>query len=360
MNLTQIAQLMPHYYDENVAPWLTSKPGTGKSMLIEEVIPEVMCKHLGIEEFGIKILTLTACDAPDLQGFCIPTKRESDGKMITRFTEPSWMPSDTDPEHGILFLDEASQGSHDVLKTAASLILDGRVGEWKLPSGWRVVLAGNRMADKAGVVKPLSHVTNRVCYIDVDFHIDSWVNWAYTQGLDSLFIAFASFRPAVISEEVPVEPRPFCTPRAFARFAKFAQSYARGHLNESLAKDTVLMEVAIGMLGKGAATECLSFLRVAADLPSYAEVLADPKAAAKSIPKGRLDVTHAASCMVVARCEDEHIPAVFEFVTTMPKEFQVSTLRNLLERVGPQALQVPAFAKFVQENSALISASFSA
>ena len=64
--------------------------------------------------------------------------------------------------------------------------------------------------------------------------------------------------------------------------------------------------------------------------------------------------------MVVARCEDDHVAAVFDFITELPKEFTVATLRNLMDAIGPAALATPKFAAYVQKNQSLISASFTA
>lgn len=48
-------------------------------------------------------------------------------------------------DEGILFLDEANRGQDDVMQAVFQLIQDRRIGQYILPRGWRIVLAGNHM-----------------------------------------------------------------------------------------------------------------------------------------------------------------------------------------------------------------------
>ena len=50
-------------------------------------------------------------------------------------------------DKGIFFLDEAPEADPMVINVARQLVLGLGVGQYKLPEGWFVVLAGNRVKD---------------------------------------------------------------------------------------------------------------------------------------------------------------------------------------------------------------------
>ena len=55
---------------------------------------------------------------------------------------PEFLPGPEQPA-GILFLDELTAADQRLQISAYSLILDRRVGHYRLPDGWQVVAAGN-------------------------------------------------------------------------------------------------------------------------------------------------------------------------------------------------------------------------
>ncbi|HYF62914.1 MAG TPA: MoxR family ATPase, partial [Herpetosiphonaceae bacterium] len=136
----------------NVAPvrpvFIWGPPGIGKSSLVQLFAAEV----------GLPCVSLLGSQlAPeDLIG--VP--QIIDG--TSRFCPPSIIARS---EPYCLFLDELNASSHEVQKAFYSLILERRIGEYRLPAGSIVVGAGNRAQDSA-IVKPMSSaLMNRMVHV---------------------------------------------------------------------------------------------------------------------------------------------------------------------------------------------------
>lgn len=102
--------------------------GIGKSSIVKQVCLE--------NQFDFVDLRCAQLESSDIRGF--PDKGD-DNK--THYLPPADLPSgDT---KGILFLDEINRAQDDVLHSIFQLILDKKVGQYTLPSGWSIVAAGN-------------------------------------------------------------------------------------------------------------------------------------------------------------------------------------------------------------------------
>lgn len=359
MKIATLKKVAPALIRSGIAVHLVSKPGIGKSEFVENTLPGLMQQELGTE-FGVLTQNLNSVEPPDVRGFCVPFKKDSGG-MGASFTDSPIIPREGAPERGILFLDERNQASHDVQKAAAPLILDGRAGDSQLPEGWVVWSASNRAKDRAGVNRPLMHVVNREIVLNIEPDVDSWCEWAFAANIHPLFIAYAKFKPSVVFDaDMPTEPEPFCTPRSFTRFHNLLDEYSGGHISDALSKDAIATELGMGMLGKGAATEVMAFLKVAAHLPTYKSIVDTPDRAVKELPKDRPDVMFACCTMIASNIDAKHAEPVFKFIDKLPKEFQVSTVKSCIERTGGSILNHEKFSDWVGRNQALINASFNA
>lgn len=83
-------------------------------------------------------------------------------------------------QHGVLFVDELNRAADDVQQAAFQLVLDGEVGQYVLPPGWRVVAAGNYSEgyQTSGFMDPA--FLDRFCHIDFprgDTSLEDWVTF---------------------------------------------------------------------------------------------------------------------------------------------------------------------------------------
>jgi hypothetical protein len=347
MNLKEASDLIVSMFKTQVSTGqrfaieLESGPGLGKSSTIHQIrrrLEREFAEPVALTEFF-----LSTCEAPDVIGFRMPDKN-ADGEMVTMTARPEWMPGKTSPKFGIVFLDEFRQAAHDVQKPAAELLLNGKVGPWQLPITWMVISASNREKDRSGVQRSLAFIENRRVLIKVEPSVDAWVEWAEREGsVHPLAIAFAKFKPGVVfAEQIPDKVGPFCTPRTLVKTS---------YLIDKLPMEA-FTAVAQGYMGEGAGAELVAFLRVAEQLPTFEEIIANPT---KTAIPDRPDALYAAMQMVAHRVSEETAAPAFKYLKRMAKEYQVAGLKAVLRR-APTIATDKDFGQWLRDNKDLVLA----
>lgn len=360
MHLSDLVKNAVTIYKSGTASHLIGPPGVGKTEVVENEFKAALEAHYN-EKFGFVDLVLPTVDAPDLRGFLIPTK-DKDGNPTSFFTRPSVMPSADylrEFPRGIMFIDERNQADQLTQKAAAPVTLQKRFGEHYLPEGWRVIAASNRQQDGSGVGKALKHLVNRERTINIEPHVTSWAIWAEARGMHPMLIAFAKTRPNIVfSDCVPKEDGPFCTARSFTSAARLMAEVAgvdsNGNPNMKIPNDGIMMQLVGGDISDKAAAELFAYLKVADDLPTIEEILADPKGC--KCPK-ELSAAYAGVQMTIHYAKPDNIDKLWTFAERMPKELQVSACKSLVEKGGGALLNSPALGKWIMGNKALINAS---
>jgi hypothetical protein len=321
---------------------LVSGPGMGKSAIIQQLCEELSKEWE--EPVDCKPFFLSTVEPPDVRGFGLPGK-DTDGTLTMQFTKAPWMPKKGDAKYGIVFLDEFGQAQSDVAKPAAELLLNGKVGESKLPIEWLVVAASNREKDRSGVHKTLAFIENRKMRIEIVPHLDSWVEWAEINAINPWIIAFAKFKPGLVfADTVPDKSGPFCTPRTLCKV---------GHLVGKLDMP-LLIEAAAGYIGAGAGAEFIAFLRVAEDLPKFEDIIDNPEKCPIP-PRDKLDAQYAVMQMIAHRVDKKSAIPAFRYLKRMTKEFQVAGLKAALRR-APDMVQTTEFSQWLRDNRELVTA----
>jgi hypothetical protein len=190
---------------------------------------------------------------------------------LTYFRPPAWLPR---KGRGILFLDEHAQAMISTQSASSSLIYDRTLGDYTLPPGWIVILAGNNMSDRAATNRTPQHINNRCIHIDAEVDHAGWKAWAVDKGLDKRLIAFLSWRVELLHKASP-DARAFPTPRSW----EFVNTIIKGGLPRSLQ-----FELISGTVGQGPASEMMGFLDVYGKLPRWEEVFDAPVTA--ELPEG--------------------------------------------------------------------------
>jgi hypothetical protein len=346
-------KLLKALYASRTSLAFEGPPGIGKSDVIRS-LPEILSGLYG-EKFGYAECLAPSLDAPDVRGFLIPTKDEH-GRAVARYTYPAIMPS---PEYlaahprGIAFVDEFGQADHAVAKSLAPFILEGAIGDYKLPPGWWVITASNRVSDRSGVVKPLMHLINRQRKVNIIPSLNGWKTWAIDAGVHPMGVSFAMQHPAVVfSAEVPADPRPFCSPRSFVSAMRYMQEVAGSSMN--LPSDPVTQEFVTGDIGTAAAAAFFAYIKVAEHLPEIEDVKRNPSTA-KLPPPERLDAVWAVQQMCIYHADAEFMEPIWEYMMRLPRDMQVSTAQTLMnKRNSGVLLNSKSFAKWITENKALI------
>jgi hypothetical protein len=184
---------------------LLAPPGVGKSEAVNQAAREAGLEVRSL--LGTQIAPEDVSGVPKLVGdravFCPP-------RLL--------LPDDDKPF--CLFLDELPAAPPEVQKAFYSLLLERRVGEYRLPKGTWVVAAGNRSEDRALVRSMSSALVNRVFVVPVKVDLGEWLAWAAGAGVRSEIRGFVRFVPQALQRPVPADPVPFSTPRAWALLSR--------------------------------------------------------------------------------------------------------------------------------------------
>lgn len=317
-----------------VSVCMFSAPGVGKSQIAEQVATEIgEATHT---DFGM-ITKIGSSMAPeDFSG--VPYVLDGD----VRYARPFWVPPKDAPEFGALFIDEFTQLREDMQKPVAQLALEGCINDWKMPEGWCVWMAGNRIEDRAGVVKMLSHLPNRLAIITVDFHIDDYTAFLHRQQVHPLFIGLANHRPDLLTSFDPAQTIN-CTPRSFHRVAELYPLFENDPFLQR--------EMFASMVGAGVAAEISGYLKVWQELPSFEDIVADPGKA--KMPSDNPAALWGIVAMLAAKVTGDSWPSVARYINRIPEEMRTNAVLSCCLR-NPKLRETAEFGMWVKDNAAIL------
>jgi len=153
-----------------IAPYIWGPPGCGKSDIVRQIAKEL--------DWALIDLRLTRMDSTDLTG--LPYLHEESKQTI--YYLPEFLPTaEMIAEWGrrgcIIFLDELSAAEPRLQASSYELILDRRIGKYKLPDNVMVVAAGNRLEDGAIAYDLTSALSDRFIHFNAMTSINSWLKW---------------------------------------------------------------------------------------------------------------------------------------------------------------------------------------
>lgn len=355
MKLNTFEKRFPAYAKAGISIELVSSPGRGKSETVRRVVRQ-MSERDG-EEWGYADLFLATQTPPDLIGFQFKGEVTFDGNTypITDPTMPTWFITESGKpvfayEKGVLFLDEFGQGQTDVKAAAAELLLNKRIGKWKLPDGWIVIAASNKTSDRSGVTKSLDFVINRRMEIHISDDLESWLEWADKNGMMSLTKAFAEKNPQILfTEGVPDKQGPWCTPRSLAMADRLMQAL-RGD-DAKMPTDSQTLEDVSGIIGAAAAAQYFAFVRLQNEMPSLETILKDPaKARLPDQPDAQMLVVYE----LAARVKPEIASKVITYVKRLPDDFGVTFIKSVTNHT-PTLVMHPDVRAWINERASLLA-----
>lgn len=296
-SIATAANLASLYISAAIPVFLWGAPGVGKSDAVR-----MIAKARNVPLIDVRAVLL---DPVDLRG--IPSIVDG----VTRWNPPSFLPiAERDGELGILFLDEMNAAPPSTQAALFQLILDRRLGEYRLPDGWQMIAAGNRQSDKAAANRMPSALANRFAHIEIDSSgaefVDSWLAWADGKAETSLrhdclsytastaipdemkaFHAWCKQRGVAMlhNMEGKGDLKAFPTPRSWSQVAKVMA-----------APDDLRGDLIAGLVGEAATAEFMGFLKVWQTLVPVVVAFANPDAAAIPVePSGKFAMAAAIS-----------------------------------------------------------------
>jgi hypothetical protein len=309
MNPLSVKRSLAHLCDRKVPVFLWGPPGIGKSSIVAQIAQEQGIAYID--------LRLSLLDPTDLRG--IPFFNAQNDTAV--WAPPSFLP-DGSAEKGILFLDELNTAAPMVQASAYQLILDRKIGEYRLPDGWSIVAAGNRESDRGVVFRMAAPLANRFVHLEMEANVEDWRVWAIGAGIDPSIIAYISHRPdALFAFES--DSRSFATPRTW--------SYVNDIIVSTPDND-LLMPMISGAIGEELAASYLGFRAVAGELPDLEAVLEGECTDVPSDPAA-LHIL----CTALAMRIDDYTAArklnnLIAYSLNLPGEFAVMIVQDLRAR----------------------------
>ena len=232
---------------------LWGPPGVGKSELVRTVASTHAVPIIDIR--------LAQMEPTDLRG--IPFR---DGAQVV-WAIPALLPDAArDGARGILFLDEITSAAPTVTAAAYQLILDRRLGEYRVPQGWAILAAGNRHGDRGVTYQLPAPLANRFAHYELEPDLEDWARWAYARGIDARLIAFLRFRPDLLFQFDPARASAaFPTPRTW--------EFADRALRKFESSPHLLGESLQACVGAAAGLALRAYLEHLDELPDPARVL---------------------------------------------------------------------------------------
>ena len=304
-------------------------PGVGKSQIVAQV---AQARGLALRDIRAVLL-----DPVDLRGL----PRITD-QGLSVWCPPAFLPTPSDPQEGIIFLDELNAAPPLVQAACYQLILDRAIGEYRLPDGWSIVAAGNREKDKAVSYRMPSALANRLVHLECDAHLDDWLSWAQRAGIRAEVCAFLRFRPRLLHDFDPLKAeKAFASPRSWEFVSRILDARPDTDVEYELFQGTV---------GSAGAAEFMGFLSVWRELPTVDEVLAAPASAMVPLEPAALY----AMCEALSlRASTETIEALTAYAERLPSEFGVLLMRDAVCQ-DTHLVHTEAFSRWAEKNAEVL------
>ena len=237
--------------------FLWGPPGIGKSDIIGQITNELGKAHL-ID------IRLSLWDPTDIKG--MPYYSEQDNTM--KWAPPAELPTEefaAQFDFVVVFLDEMNSAAPAVQAAAYQLILNRRVGQYKLPDNVLLVAAGNRDADKGVTYKMPAPLANRFVHLELRVDFDDWFQWAVNNDIHRDVVGYLTFSKKDLYDFDPRSPsRAFATPRSWSFVSELLEDD----------DDETTTDLISGSVGEGLAVKFMAHRKVASSMPNPTDILA--------------------------------------------------------------------------------------
>jgi len=233
--------------------FLWGAPGIGKSDIVKQIGDEQ-----GREVIDVR---LSLWEPTDIKG--IPYYNSVENTMT--WAPPAELPTDPDST-AILFLDELNSAAPATQAAAFQLVLNRRVGTYKLPKGVSIVAAGNRETDKGVTYRMPSPLANRFVHLELRTDFEDWHQWAVNNRIHEQVVGYIGFAKGDLYDFDPKSAsKSFATPRSW--------SFVSELLGDDDLPEGTLTDLVSGAIGEGLAIKFMAHRKVAKQMPKPEDIL---------------------------------------------------------------------------------------
>jgi len=237
--------------------FLWGPPGIGKSDIVSQITN-------AFENSLLIDVRLSLWEPTDVKG--MPYYSANDNTM--KWAPPVELPDEKlakKYKHIVLFMDEMNSAAPSVQAAAYQLVLNRRVGTYKLPDNVMIVAAGNRETDKGVTYRMPAPLANRFIHLEMRVDFEDWLQWATENKIHADVVGYCSFAKQDLYDFDPKSSsRAFATPRSW--------SFVSELLDDDLPEST-LTDLVAGAVGEGLAVKFAAHRKVASTLPNPTDIL---------------------------------------------------------------------------------------
>ena len=238
--------------------FLWGPPGIGKSDIVKQMGEELEAHVIDIR--------LSLWDPTDIKG--IPFFNSTTNKM--EWAPPTELPDETMAakyKKIILFLDEMNSAAPAVQAAAYQLVLNRKVGTYRLPDNVLIVAAGNRETDKGVTFRMPAPLANRFVHLEMRVDWDDYFGWATENKIHKDVVGFLTFSKKDLYDFDPKSAsRAFATPRSWAFVSEL--------LFDDDEDDSTMTDLISGAVGEGLAVKFMAHRKISSKLPDPTDILA--------------------------------------------------------------------------------------
>jgi MoxR-like ATPase len=329
------------------ASMLWGTRGVGKSSIVRQV-----AQHYDVPLIDLRLTTI---EPVDIRGAIFADEQQAK----TVWFPPEFLPGQDAPE-GILFLDELTAADQRLQISAYSLILDRRVGHYRLPDGWQVVAAGNAAFHGAVSHDMGTALADRMFHFNVQTVIDAFLDYAVANDFAPEVMAYLKVRPDRLDDtqsQLANDHLVGASPRGWEDIS----NVLRSDLSDSAKRVFVQ-----GRIGAGNAAELFGVLKeIQAGVDVLELLAAEPGEATAALLPTTLDGLYGMVYALLGAASDEdsmaRALAIIEQLpdtrgrTPLPiREAQTLAMELLFQKALDQGLEgavlaSPAYARYMTE-----------
>ena len=237
--------------------FLWGPPGIGKSDIVKQLGEELEAHVIDIR--------LSLWEPTDIKG--IPYFDANTSRMA--WAPPIELPNEVEAakhKNIILFMDEMNSAAPAVQAAAYQLVLNRRVGTYKLPDNVFIVAAGNREADKGVTSRLPAPWANRFVHMEMRVDWDDYFAWATENRVHKDVVGFLTFSKKDLYDFDPrSSSKAFATPRSWAFVSEL--------LFDDDEDENTLTDLVSGAVGEGLAIKFMAHRKIASKLPDPTQIL---------------------------------------------------------------------------------------
>jgi len=326
MNSEKIIDTVMRLWSLRRPVYISGPPGGGKTSVVKQA-----AKRLGVEYIHKHMPSLL------IEDFGVPDMATKEPTFDYKL--PAWFPTDPDME-AILCFDDRGQCGSDLQKIIANIQEERELHGHKLPDRIMIISTGNRIEDRAGANRVLSHLADRETELEYETLLDPWCRWAIDNNVHPSVVSFLRFRPNLLHDfdaQRPKNP----TPRSWVKGVS--------EILDVVAPDAEF-DCFKGAIGEGAAAEFVGFREIERALPDIDKLIKNPLVAIVPTDPATL---YAISGAIAHRATVDNFDNVLKYTERMPPEFGVLTV-SYATRKNDALTETDAFTLWCVANQSVL------